>query len=259
MTMPPMGQASRLHFPPPFVKTRLDPDQYETLLASIERLHACPGLDAFPHAVLAEVRRLVACDSASYNEVHPAQNRAIALLEPAPPNYSALLERWQKCFLENPILRYARETGDGSAHQISDFLTAPEFHRLRLYTEVFQPLHIEHQIAFLLGAPGSISIGVALNRRQSAFTEGDRQILNHLRPHLARAYASLVQIADPETLLPTLDGRGQSVLLFSHREVILHTAPRAEQWLASYFGWHPPRAPARPVHRVDRQAARRGK
>lgn len=149
------------------MKTRLDPDHYETLLASIEHLHACPSLDAFPQAVLAEVRHLVASDSASYNEFHPAQNRAIALLEPAPPDFDALLARWQECFHENPILRYARETGDGTAHQISDFLTPAEFQRLRLYTEVFEPLQVEHQIAFLLGEPGRIEVGVALNRRQA--------------------------------------------------------------------------------------------
>ena len=225
------------------MKTRLDPEQYEALLASLERLHACPSLDAFPRAVLAEVARLVPCESAAYNEFHPAQNRAIALVEPAPPDFAALLARWQTCFQENPILRYAHETGDGSAHQISDFLTGPEFHRLALYTEVFQPMQIEHQIAFLLGEPGGVSVGVALNRRLSAFNETERQILNHLRPHLARAYARLVQLADAGTLLtplhPALGSPGEDVILISHRDVILHASPRAAQWLARYFGWQP--------------------
>ena len=219
----------------------LSPARYETLLGCIQRIHACAALDAFPAAVIAEVRRAVACDSATYNEFHPAQNRAIAIIEPALARFPELLARWQDCFLQNPILRYALETGDGSAHQISDFISARELHRLELYQEVFRDLRVEHQIAFLLANPEGVSLGVALNRQRGDFSESDRQILNHLRPHIAQSYSRLVQSADGSALLSqlrlALEDREEGVLLVSHRDVLLHVSERAAKWLGDYLRW----------------------
>jgi DNA-binding CsgD family transcriptional regulator len=221
----------------------LSSNQYETLLECIERLHACPSIEAFPRVVIAAVRRAVVCDSAAYNEFHPAENRAIAILEPAPSNFPALLVRWQKCFQQNPILRYALESGDGSAHQISDFISVRELHQLDLYTQMFRELRVEHQIAFLLANPEGVSVGVALNRRRGNFSETDRQMLNRLRPHIAQAYAGLMKLADGAALLSKLrlameDG-SEGVLLVSHRDVVLHVSSRAAQWLSDYLDWQP--------------------
>ena len=220
------------------------PAHYETLLGCIERLHACPNIEAFPHVVIAEVCRAVECDSAAYNEFHAAGNRAIAILEPVPPNFPALLVGWQKTFQQNPILRYALETGDGSAHQISDFISTRELHQLDLYRELFRELRVEHQIAFLLANPEGISVGVALNRRRGNFSETDRQMLNRLRPHIAQAYAGLMELADGAALLSKLrlsmEDSSEGALLVSHRDVVLHVSSRTALWLGAYLGWQPP-------------------
>jgi len=219
----------------------LSASQYETLLGCIERLQACRRLEDFPRMAIAEVKVAVACDSASYREFDFPRKRAKAILEPAPPNFETLLARWQRCFDQNPILSHAQKSGDGSAHRISDFLTAREFHRLELYTEVFMELRIEHQIAFSIGNPGSAFVGIALNRTEQDFSESEREMLNRLRPHLAQTYARLVAHVEMAVALSTLqiavEDSGEGFLLVSDRGVVLHVSARAAQCLGDYFGW----------------------
>ncbi len=190
---------------------------------------------------IAEVKAAVACDSASYREFDFPRKRAKAILEPAPPNFETLLARWQGCFDQNPILRHAQERGDGSAHRISNFLSAREFHRLELYTEVFLELGIEHQIAFSIGNPGSAFVGIALNRAERDFSESEREMLNRLRPHLAQTYARLVAHVEMAVALSTLqiavEDSGEGLLLVSDRAAVLHVSTHAARWLGEYFGW----------------------
>src|SRR4029079_18768986 len=87
-----------------------------------------------------------------------------------------------------------------------------------LYAEFFAQLSVEHQIAFVLPAPETMIVGVALNRTSGDFTETERTLLDLARPHLIQSYRQAQEI----TLLRAgLAESGQELVMLppDHRRV----------------------------------------
>ena len=85
--------------------------------------------DEFLRATLRGVMDLVPCLVASMNEVVPMADRMVFWVEPPmfrPPD--GVSEALAELAGQHPLIRHAMETGDGSAHRISDFWTQEEFH-----------------------------------------------------------------------------------------------------------------------------------
>lgn len=89
---------------------------------------------------------------------------------------------------EHPKIHHYLMTRDPSAGAISDFMSARRYHQTTLYNELYRDLGYEDHLGILLGPPEKVVIGIGLGRGSRSFTARDHQILDLLRPHIARAW-----------------------------------------------------------------------
>ncbi len=221
---------------------RLTHKEHIRLLTAIDEVHACRALSDFPSLMNSVFSKLVGLDSVSYNEVYPAMDRTVAIMFPEPPMLEELFLAWKEYAHQHPVIAYVRQTGDGSAHQISDFLSRRQFHQMELYQECYKKMGVENQMAVTPNAPRDIVIGIALNRSGSRFAESERLMVNMFRPHLVRAYLNLVELSHlqhiVEGLTSALDDGGIPTVLRSHRGIVLRVSAQARKLLEKYFGWN---------------------
>jgi DNA-binding CsgD family transcriptional regulator len=147
-------------------------------------------IEDFRSGLLRALHETVPADFVSFNEVGPDRESTSALAEP--PIEGRLVAAFQRHAHENPILAHYQRAGTGSATRFSDVCTAEELHATHLYQEVYQPLGVEHQIAFTLPSAPSRLLGVALSRSAVDFSDVERDVLNMARPFLVQAYQNAV-------------------------------------------------------------------
>ena len=173
----------------------------------VREVQAAPDLDTYRHAVL-RVQELVPCQEIGYNEVDAETGEIFMILDPPESVLPGLHEAFARNVDDHPVIRHHRESGDGSARAISDFLSEDEFHETGIYKEVYAPMGAEDQLSFILPSPPSVIVGIAMNRVDRSFSERDREIIELVRPHLSQAFrdAQLRQNGDPlsTTRLETL-------------------------------------------------------
>jgi len=205
--------------------------------------YATLDLDAFPRQIIAGLRRVVPAPFGSYNEIDHGAARIRYVVEPPTaqvPNLEMVVRQYLH---EQPVVAHYRQTGDGSARKLSDFLTRSQFHRLGIYNENYRRTGVEYQMTFMvrsLQRPSPRTIAVALDRGwgDSDFTERDRCMLNLLRPHLETAYANaetvtaLRRTAPAKTESPETRRR-EIIVLRRHGHPLI--SPRAAYWLDQYF------------------------
>jgi DNA-binding CsgD family transcriptional regulator len=137
--------------------------------------------------VLDAVSRLVRCDVIFWNafELRPAikelsltsgrEGREVARMP---------LEPWLRHRHEHPIMsgRY------GPVVAISDVLTAREFRRMWLWSDVFRPEGLRHEVGVHLAhRPDAIDVVVLSRGPGRDFSHRDRDVLRLMRPHVERA------------------------------------------------------------------------
>lgn len=150
-------------------------------------LAAVEDAAALPAVVLAQMRRLVRCDIVSYNEVDLRERRVRVLHDVPDLSDERLITTFARLARQNPLVVHGERTGDGSPVMFSDFLTERELRAREIYSDLYRPLGIEHQLACSLTNQPSV-VGIALSRSKRNFTERDRAVLELLRPHLAAAF-----------------------------------------------------------------------
>jgi DNA-binding CsgD family transcriptional regulator len=164
---------------------RLSDRDYRAALDFVGEAHDAQDRGEFRAVVLPGFRRLVGCEWASYNEVAGTTPLA-GLVEPELPRWA--VDAWELHGGENPLLRRYLRTRDGRAVRFSDVTTLPQLRRMPIFTDFYQPLGIERQIAFVLPSTPELTVAVALCRGGRDFDERDRQLLELTRPHLIQAY-----------------------------------------------------------------------
>lgn len=213
------------------------------LLELVAESNGHRNLRSFREGLLPGLRRLVPCDSASYNEVEA--ERAFVLSDPADmldvfDDAGAVLARNAG---NHPLISQYARTRDGRAYKLSDFVTQPELRRLPVYEEIFGPLGVRHQIAITLPSQPTVVIGLALSRtRVLDFDERDRTVLNLVRPALVQAYRNVAAYARLHATLRALSRglgeRGEGVVTFGRDGAIEFVSPAARRLLeASFPGW----------------------
>jgi DNA-binding CsgD family transcriptional regulator len=199
----------------------------------------------FGARLLESLSAVVDCDIGSYNEIDPVAERAIYHVHPGeeapmPPN--ADRDAFPRLVLQNPILRFQRDTGDASARRISDFITRTELHQLELYQRIYRHLGVEFQVAFGLVTKEPLVVAIALSRSERDFDDEEVTLLNALRPYLVEMYRNvheLGELARPSATTPN-SSRGE-VLLDSHGHRSECSSTTLEV-LTKYFG--APRSPS---------------
>ena len=178
----------------------MPPSADELLLALdvVREVQAAPDLDGYRRAVL-RVQELVPCQEIGYNEVDAETGEIFMVLDPPESVIPGLHEGFAQNVDDHPVIRHHRETGDGSARAISDFLTEEEFHATGLYRDVYQRMGAEDQLSFILPSPPEMVVGIAMNRTTRGFSDIERELVELVRPHLSQAFrdAQLREKADP--------------------------------------------------------------
>jgi DNA-binding CsgD family transcriptional regulator len=167
-----------------------DPGAERRLLELVGDICGLLDIEELRGGLLDAMHRALPSDYISLNELGPGPDDIVALIRPesAPDRFEA----WARHAHENPLLRYYQRTQDGRAVRFSDFITNDELHGLALYAELYQPMGVEHQLAFTLpGAPRQV-IAIALSRGERDYTDEERDFANSARPFLIQAYLNAI-------------------------------------------------------------------
>jgi DNA-binding CsgD family transcriptional regulator len=147
-------------------------------------------IDELRFGLLDAIHRALPSDYVSLNELGPGPEDIVALIRPE--SEPEEFERWARHAHENPLLQYYQRTQNGLAVRFSDFVTSEELHALPLYRELYEPMGVEHQLAFTLpGGPRQI-LAIALSRGDRDYTDAERDFANDARPFLIQAYLNAI-------------------------------------------------------------------
>ena len=164
-------------------------------------------LAEFRAGAIALARELVPCETASYNEIKPGSDTTV-VTDPADALTQDALEIFDRFAGENPLIAHYARTGDGQPVRFSDFISQRQLRRLTLYDQLYRPLGVEHQIAFVLPAPVGGVVGIALNRGRHDFTGEEAAMLELVRAPLRACYQRLVEREQLKSLLSAYKGDG---------------------------------------------------
>ena len=197
------------------------------LLDLVGEVYGLLELDAFRPALLEALRRCVPSDWGSFNDIGPEPGDVVSLVEPPLP--VDVHVAFAKYAHENHLVQHFQRTRDARVRRMSDVCTREEFHATDLYRHVYGPLGLEHQLAFVLPAPGDHVLGVVLNRRTHDFTDAEVGFLEIARPHLTQAYRNarehsrLLRRLGEAAAIPPRDLRAHG-LTKREAEVLRHVA-----------------------------------
>lgn len=217
---------------------RLDASDVRRFVDAVTEVGSLSDDLPFPPETLELFGTLIPADGVGYCELDRVERRELLLVgrdcDTGESPGEATFWRFEP---QHPLCAYMR-SGGIDAMRISDLLTQREFHRLEIYTEWFRPLSVEHELEVGLPARAGRSKTFLFDRESGDFTDRDRLVLDLLRPHLIRRYATwtlqrraasgLAEIAEsgasPEVLI--LDRAGR--IAFAQRSV--------RRLLGEYFG-----------------------
>jgi DNA-binding CsgD family transcriptional regulator len=138
------------------------------------------AIEGLPRLVASEVTTLSVCDLAAGTrrvvsfpgEAIPAEDRAC----------------FDRLIHEHPLVRFHSGTPNGGARRISDCMSDAAFRRHAIFGEYYQRLGIDRVIAVpVVAGPGHV-MSYVLNRKGLDFSDGERDLLDALRPALANLY-----------------------------------------------------------------------
>ncbi len=208
------------------------------LRGALELVHDISSVadpDEFAVTATQGLFELIRCDLSTYSEISPLQGRAVPMTFPTGAQRADTHEAFSRNIGEHPQVRYYA-AGNTSTTTMSDFFSARQFHRTRLYDELFRPVAGEYVLTTVLPLPPPIVAGWGLLRSSRDFSVRDRTLLDLLQPHLANAYRqSLMRAA-----LGAMDGAAEQgamplVVLAIDGSVLYMTEP-ALTALRAHFG-----------------------
>jgi DNA-binding CsgD family transcriptional regulator len=171
-------------------------ERREALLDFLLEAVADEGTAAFPANVLAGLRRVVECETASYYEWTPEQVLGFSLSADEPELVSRIWSGYQQVRHDDPLAGgpdrsdYQNSLPDhawlGRALAISDFLSDRQFRSRGLYAEICKPLGVRAVMKVFLPTGGTTGAELVFDTTRSRFTESDRLILQRIVPHLGQ-------------------------------------------------------------------------
>ena len=203
------------------------------MLDVVGEVHDAGGVAEMRMLVLPALRGMVAAEYASYNEVGP-DHALVSIADPELPGWAH--EAWGRHWTQNPLVQRHANTRDSRPYQWADIVEPEEFRRTELFAELYRPLGIDHQISFVLPSPADLTIGLALSRGGTRFSEPEREMLDLARPHLIQAYRN-AQIKDAlSSLLDDVrrgvDAAGQGVVVVAANGTVAFASAKAAALVA---------------------------
>ena len=219
---------------------RLGQRDLEVSLAYLRELYAQSDPERLKRHVLTTIGSVVPSEFVTYNEldVLAVTNRMEA--EPAFSNPAELAEAFNRYMNENPLFNHRRQTRDGRAVKISDFLTRSEFRRLGFYSEYWRKVGVDHRMALFFPTTPSTGISLAIGRNAKDFSERDRLVLDLLRPHLMQARNNAAALArmqqESVRMKQTVEKLDRAVVALGEKGRVRWCTQRAGRWISEYFG-----------------------
>jgi len=225
-----------------WIMSAISQRDYERALDCVGQLYEVEDPGRFPAVALTELLKLVGAESSTFNYLAPAVPKVVTVAIPELPDQARRTERFSQYLPQHSVLSHYLDTGNPGTFKLSDFESRQAFHALPLYGEFYREIGYEDQFSFFLAPPGPELIGISLARNRRSFTERDRELLDLLRPHLARAYRhvertgrlSRALASGPAELRMPLATRVIRVWLDS-RDRPLHLDGEAQRWLQKFF------------------------
>jgi DNA-binding CsgD family transcriptional regulator len=229
---------------------RLSEHDASAMLAFVSELKDFDDALPFPPRLLAGLQELIACDTAGYSELDPANERSILQIRHEAAGENSVLwgddsslrtEVWWHVRSTHPLCSYRPASGDWtSAHKVSDFASLREFRRTAIY-DAFYRGTIDHWLDVCLApAPTKTRTFIFTRHKGPDFDERDRLVANLLQPHLAaRAEAADAALEATSALAAVEDGASEEphgVVLCSHDGVIEFASPSSRALLERHLG-----------------------
>lgn len=155
----------------------------------LEETAAPCDLTTFGSVVLPAVQRLLPSVVVCYAQIDPAQAQLVH--QETFPSLSGFKSdgSFDQYMFDHPVFQEWARTGIPSALRTSDFYSARQWHEFGLYQMVYKQWGCEDSLAVGLPAPEGL-IACICSERDKPFTDGERQVIELVRPHLAQTYRS---------------------------------------------------------------------
>ena len=171
--------------------TRLKQRELAAFSQALMMLYADVSAATLTERILATLHRLFDCDFTSFSliDLRRAHFHASAL-SPLVPDWPGT-EAHQRHLRSDPAAAHIMRTREPYAVKISDFVSLREYRNTSVYTEVFGRVGCDRRLGFADQKDGApVSLITTVNRKGRDFSDGDRRLLDLLRPHLLQANAN---------------------------------------------------------------------
>jgi DNA-binding NarL/FixJ family response regulator len=137
--------------------------------------------------IVAGIARLVGCD-----RVVAAGWEATTSSDPEFQAFrQANADLWVALTPQHPKLAYWSQTGGGAAVRLSDLVSQRALHRLSIYDYFWRPFGVEYDFGVRVKHAPRRGIDLSCTRSQADFSDGERDLLDSLRPYLVRSLQRL--------------------------------------------------------------------
>ncbi len=211
-------------------------DALAQILGALYDLNRHRNAGTLAETIVEVVPRAIVCDSAVFARIDPEAQSFTFTAWPA-QRFSGLEHR-QVLRLhrrDHPLVGHFAVRRDARPWSLHDFVTREAFRRTALYESLYRPLGIEFQLVLLVPFPDRAPRILALHRRDTPFSETDRQLLGLLWPHFAQAVRNS-RAADRRRLLPLIDAAvgGRAVVVLDRAGQVELCTEQARVWLIRY-------------------------
>lgn len=141
-------------------------------------------LASFRAEIPVQMRGLVDCEIASYNEIGSGPEDVLVCADPVMPvDPGAMYEAFAALIMQNPLAAHFQRTGDDRTLRMSDFISSRKLHELDLYDLVYRHIATEYQLAFTVPLRGRL-VGVTVSRDGRDFSDAELDLFEAAR-HIA--------------------------------------------------------------------------
>jgi DNA-binding CsgD family transcriptional regulator len=181
------------------------------ILAFVGEAATGGGTEPYSPDALWRLGDLVGADAIVFSELNRIRERSIRQTTPDRVIVDAELvdigtTYWQ-IRNDHPVCSYNDRTGDFRTLRVSDFLGRRQLLSSRLYRDWFKPLGVETEMCAGLDAPMWHTKVFLFRRASGDFSERDRDVVEALRPMLARLYDANLSRQRLATALALVGGR----------------------------------------------------
>lgn len=219
---------------------RLAQRDIEALLSYLREIYVSSDLEGFASRVVLTLPQILPSESVSYTEMDVQGPKiGVEVLNPPASDYALEDGIFNRYIHEHPFLNHYRQTGEGQAVKISDFLTKSQWRNRALYNEFYKEIRgIEHQMAIGIPTP-TLPVAITLGRNGKDFSERDRQVLDLLHPHLVQAHSNATALTrsqhEANHFRQAVERSERGMIVLQGKGRVQWRNEQARRWMEEYF------------------------